>query len=580
MQNTGHIQRDKSLLAAALIAVFTFLVFSPVLLNDFVNWDDEANFVFNQSYRGLGFAQLKWAFTTLHMGHYMPLTWLSSGLDYVLWGMNPGGYHLTSLVLHSLNAGLFYLLVLFLLRYVLKKHDDAELKLAAAFGALFFAVHPLRTESVAWATERRDVLSGAFMFSALLYYARHAVGEAGKHLKGKSLALFACAVLSRENSAAFMPALLLLDVYPFRRLPANPLRWGAVKYRPVLLEKLPFFFLALFGTVLASAATIYSLPPEGAFPVPAGHRAALFIYGLAFYLRKTLLPFDLAPLYEPGPHFGLLSAPVLGSAALLLLAGGAIFALRRRYPALVVCGLIYGLFLLPTLGIAHTLSMVYDRYSYSACLGWAVCAAAGAALSLKWGVRVGEGFNFRRVVVGCLLAGGIFHFSLLSFFQSMIWKNSLTLWSHTISAVDGPNESAYLNRGQEFLRRGAYAAALQDYNHVLELNPRASDAYLNRAVARQNLGELPGAEEDFDTAWQLDSSNLRALFGRGLLALERGRAKTAVDDFTFLLNANFMRAEVLAARARAYAELGLERQARADADAAALLPPTPAQPQR
>ena len=556
---------------AALAGIFTFLVFSPVLFNDFVNWDDEANFLMNAHYRGLGLSQLKWMFTTLHMGHYMPLTWLSCGLDFTLWGMNPSGYHLTSLVLHSLGAALFCLIALFLLRFTLKGHDDLDLRMAAVFGALFFAVHPLRAESVAWATERRDVLSGVFVFGSLLCYMRHAAGEAGKNFKRRALALFACAILSRENSAAFMPALLLLEIWPFGRLPANPLRWGEKQYRPVLAEKLPFFFLAVFGTIMASAATIYSLPPEGAFPVPAAQRAALFVYGLAFYIRKTVLPFNLAPLYEIGPGFGVLSAQVLGSLALVAALGAAIILLRKKYPGLAAAGLLYVLFLLPTMGIAHTLSMVYDRYSYSACLGWAACAAGGAALLLKWGGPSGEGFNLRRVVLACLLAGCVLNFALLSFFQSMVWRNSLTLWTHTINVVPGPNESAYLNRGQELLRRGNFAAALKDYNHVLELNPHASDAYLNRAVARQNLGELDGAAEDFDTAWRLDSSNLRALFGRGLLALERGRAKEAADDFTFLLNVNFMKAPVLAARSRAYQALGRSAEALADSDAAEAL---------
>src|SRR5437867_1807987 len=147
-------------LLPCLIAFLTFLVFLPALQNGFVNWDDDKFLLNNPNYRGLSWTELHWMFTTFHMGHYQPLSWMTLGLDYLLWGMNPFGYHLTSLLLHAANAVLFYCVALRLLRPAHSSSavsEELALRIVAGFSALLFALHPLRVESVAWSTERRDV---------------------------------------------------------------------------------------------------------------------------------------------------------------------------------------------------------------------------------------------------------------------------------------------------------------------------------------------------------------------------------------------------------------------------------------
>src|SRR5213594_2199700 len=150
-------QRWVRWLAPLLVALFTLAAFLPTLQNQFVAWDDDKNFLDNPRYRGLGWAHLRWMFTAFHLGHYIPLSWVTFGLDYLLWGMNPFGYHLTNLVLHTANAVLFYFLTSRLLSLALPVPSapvDLRLAVSAGFGTLFFAIHPLRVESVAWATER------------------------------------------------------------------------------------------------------------------------------------------------------------------------------------------------------------------------------------------------------------------------------------------------------------------------------------------------------------------------------------------------------------------------------------------
>jgi len=151
------------------LTLVTLLVFLPALWNGFVEWDDQVTLYENQEYRGLTWPHIRWMFTTVLMGHWIPLTWLTFGLDYVVWGMNPLGYHLTSLVAFAANVPVFYFIALRLLRRA-TRFADATVRVSAIVATLSFAVHPLRAESVAWATERRDVLSGLFFLLTVLMY--------------------------------------------------------------------------------------------------------------------------------------------------------------------------------------------------------------------------------------------------------------------------------------------------------------------------------------------------------------------------------------------------------------------------
>src|SRR5881296_3102942 len=209
-------QRWVRWLAPLLVALFTLAAFLPALQNQFVNWDDKDNFLDNPHYRGLAWSQLRWMWTT-HLGHYIPLTWMTFGLDYLLWGLNPLGYHLTSLLLHVTNAVVFFFVVRWLLTRALPSPSERGYALAVSAGvaALVFAIHPLRVESVAWATERRDVLSGLLYLLTILVYLRAC--ERGARSRGwywAAVGLFAGALLSKAMAVSVPVVLLILDVYP------------------------------------------------------------------------------------------------------------------------------------------------------------------------------------------------------------------------------------------------------------------------------------------------------------------------------------------------------------------------------
>ena len=297
-----------------VVAGLTLFVFLPAVGNDFVNWDDDRNFLENPYYRGLSIENIRWMFTTFHLGHYHPLTWLSLGLDYVLWEMNPAGYHFTNIVLHTATALLVYFLILRLLGLATQAEEEtAELRFSAAFGALLFAVHPLRVESVAWVSERRDVLSGLFCVAAALLYLRGRLAA--------SVGLFAAALMSKVIVASLPVVLLLVDIYPLRKKPSFGL----------LLNKIPYFALAL-------AAGLFALSRQrtgvgGTFAdiaVEPVLRVTMSLYGLAFYAWKTVLPFGLAPQYVLGSSPGAFDLPLLvGSLAAIAVTAAAVFCVAQ-----------------------------------------------------------------------------------------------------------------------------------------------------------------------------------------------------------------------------------------------------------
>ena len=207
------------------LAAVAFLVFSPALLNGFVDWDDHINLTENPGYRGLGWTHIRWMFTTTLMGHYIPVTWLSFGLDYTLWGMNPFGYHLTNNLIHAANTALFYLIALRLLGKA-STPDGRHARAAGAMAALFFGLHPLRAESVAWVTERRDVCPACSSCSpSCCTWLRPCRRRARRRLLVGSVAVYALALMSKSIVMTLPVVLLLLDVYPLGRLPLRGGRW-------------------------------------------------------------------------------------------------------------------------------------------------------------------------------------------------------------------------------------------------------------------------------------------------------------------------------------------------------------------
>ncbi len=492
--------------------------FAPTWSNDFVNWDDDLVLTDNPAFRGLSPSHLRWMVTTSHAGHYQPLTWLSYALDHAVWGMDPRGYHLTNLLLHAANAVLVWMVLRSLLA---GRAPPQAMEVAAAAGALFFAIHPLRVESVAWATERRDVLSGFFWLLAVLAYLRAVAADAARPRTGPALAALALSLAAKAWGMTFPLVLLILDAYPLGRLRSDP--------RAVFREKLPFAVLAAAAAALAFRAQ-HSVPEMRAL---ADHgvaaRIAQAAYGLCHYPIATVLPVGLHPavLLEPGldPFRPRYLAAIVTVAAITAVAA----ICRRRAPWLLATWAAYVVIVAPVLGLAQTgPQLVADRYTYLAMLPWSALLTAG--LARVWAGATGPGS--RRTIAAVTLAA-LAGSAVLTFRQTRVWRNSFTLWNHTL-AVDPGNWIAYTNRG--FARTtdaevGDPDAALADYSAAIALNPRWYLPFFNRGNLRQARGDLAGAVTDHTQVIALLPNDPRGWNNRGWARQALGDWKGAAEDY-------------------------------------------------
>ncbi|MEI7481534.1 MAG: tetratricopeptide repeat protein [Elusimicrobiota bacterium] len=525
-----------SVIAPLAIALVTFLVFSGVLRNEFVNWDDDLNFLNNFHYRGLGPAQIHWMFTNL-LGHYIPLTWLTLGLDYVLWGMNPAGYHLTNLLLHCANAMVFYFVGRRLL--VLALSADAEpnrgwLALTAGFSALLFALHPLRVESVAWATERRDVLVGLFYLLTVLFYLK-AAACAEKARKARlfsiSVLFFAMSLLSKVSGSTLPLALLALDIYPLRRLPGDPRRWFSADLRRVWLEKIPFILLAIPACLLAVKAQhqIGALLSLGKLSV--AERLAQAMFGLAFYIHKTLLPLGLSPYYPLPDKINPFAAPfLLSGLAVVLITAGA-FALRRKWPAVLAVWACYAITLLPVLGFTQSgTHIAADRFTYIASFGLTLLAAWVAVWFLKEKCRLSLKM---AAVIMCVPLAVLSYFTWL---QVKVWRDSESVWRQAL-AINPSIAVAHNNLGMALNAHGHREEAMQHYNLALRVKPDYALAHNNLANALAAQGNTEEAIRHYDLALKAKPNYADAHYNLALALTRQGKMDAAILHYNLTLQA-------------------------------------------
>ncbi len=465
---------------AVLSATITFLAFLPALHGGFV-WDDQKNIVENPGFRSFDFRHLKWMFTTFFMGPYQPLSWLSLGLDFKFWGLKPFGFHLTNLLLHAANAALFFRVSRETLARALGKDDRAGI--AALAAALFFGLHPLRVESVAWITERRDVLAGLFVLSATWAYLRRRLGVA--------LGLYFLSLLSKASGATLPVAWLALDLYPLGRLDSR----AALK--EALIEKWPFFGLAFLAGVFAllgqlSAGNLVSLQAHG-----FSARLAQAALGSSFYIEKTLWPRHLCPLYPLPGHLALTEPRVWIATGALI---GVVIALRLcRVPwrAQAALWIYYWATLLPVLGILQNgPQLMADRYSYLSCLGWTLLAAAALTQATnRWQHRV---FVVPVIVLGALALG--------SWRQTRVWRDDDALWGAAV-ALHPDSAAIKLNYGLALAGKRRLFEALSIYEEASEIEPNNAMILTHQGYALLELRRYPEAEKTLKQALGLNANS-------------------------------------------------------------------------
>lgn len=553
--NAASLRRGMVLIA---VAVIVLAVFSPVTGNDFVRWADDANLLNNDAYRGFSWPQIRWMFTTFHWGHYQPLAWLTFAADWRIGGHDPRVAHATNVLLHSLNAVLLCVLIATLLRVVFGKEVGARpgFHASCAIGALVFALHPLRVETVAWASTRGDLLCASFWMLTILAYVNYATAAPSirrRALYLASILAYTLAVLSRGWAMTLPLVLFVLDVYPLRRLDTASLRRR-------ILEKVPFALLAAEAAAAALLARKIGMGMESFSDHGWASRFAQAAYGLCFYLGKTVMPIGLSPLYllkhsvDPfNPKYVLCVAVVAGLTLLL-------FRQRKRWPWAWAAWLCYGITVAPVLGFAQSgWQLVADRYGYLPLLPLGVLAAGGLVCVPIAAVRVVAG------TIVALWAG-------VTMRQIEVWHDTASLWNAALR-IDPGNYVARNLLGRERERLGDLAAAGRDYDEALRLDPRYIDAYLSRGRLRYRQRDLAGAEADFDEVIRLNPTTEDALLTRGMLRQERGDAAGAFEDYDMALLVNPDSADTLRNRAILYYKQG--RLIDAINDYGALLKRTP-----
>jgi tetratricopeptide (TPR) repeat protein len=506
-----------------LIVGATIAAFSRAVDNHFLVWDDLQYLVNNPAYKGLGWSNLAWAFSfqSARWGHYMPLVWLTWSLDYALWGMDPAGYIFVNILFHAANAVVFYLLTLELLRLTTHRRphvpsDDAQWKLQvwSALAALFFAIHPLRVESVAWITERKDVVSGLFYLLTVYVYVR----GRGRRIV-VPLLLFVLAVLSKCMVVSLPVVLIVLDVYPLRRLGGEN-GWFGPAARRVWLAKVPFLALAAVAAALAPLATRLASASWQAESYNLITRASFVAYSIWFYVYKTILPLGLSPLYERPRALDPASAKFLIAFTFTILTTVLLIALRRRFPAGLAVWVCYGAILAPVAGFVPVgPQIVADRYSYLACLGFAVLLAAG-------GLRLSARIDHRLLVAVAVLI--LAPLGLDTWRQIGFWKDSTVLWERAL-AVEPDCARCHLNLGAVLLEEGELNQAKVQLERALDLDPDNARANYDFALLSEKQGHPQQAIEHYRRSLAIQPQFWRASSNLSQLLRRRGQFHEAIE---------------------------------------------------
>jgi len=517
-----------------VIVAAVLAVFGRALEAGFVEWDD--NIVYdNPHIRGLDWERIRWMFTDLqYLWRYMPLTWLSWAITYELFGLNPFGYHLGNLVLHSANA----VLVFFLLRKLFLVGTEKEsiagrrnyLLWCCGLGALLWAIHPLRVEPVVWVTDLVYCQALFFLLISMLCYLDFCspANPRKRRFYWCSVGAFAASLLSYQTGLGYLLVLVLLDFWPLRRIDGAGKGWWRTSAAMRLgLEKIPFAAVAGLVTVLTLVARFN---PSGQQPRPVSlaefgivERVIQAFYIWAYYIWKPWFPTGLSPVYTSlmsikpmAPRFIL---SLLAVVALTILLGFK----RRRWPLLWTLWICHLLLLIPVLGLTEHPHYPNDRYSFIVSITWSVLAAAG--LLNLWRLTA-----LRRLMAGVVVVILVV-LGVLSYRQSRIWQDGVRLHEYIIAELgnDALSANLYLRLGRLHVKQGNDAKAADCFKRVLELSPNATDAHCDLGTLLQRQGKLEEAIGHYQAVLSFDPDDSNSHNNLGAALAAQGKLEEAVS---------------------------------------------------
>jgi len=501
----GSRQERAAWLALLLVPVL-WVAYVPILKNSFVGWDDPRNFLENPDFRGLGWTQLRWAWTTRLLGVYQPLSWMLLEAESAIWGLDPRGYHLTSLILICLNALVLDALVVALLRRCRPEEsarDPWRVHASTALAVALFLAHPLRVEVVAWVSCQPYLPSALFSMLAVLAYLRAHPAEGPPRL-GWSLAallLYTAGLLCKAVAIPLPLVLLILDVYPLGRLGLQRGRLFGRSSWSCWLEKVPYLVLgALFAAIAFKARqeneSLVSAPLFAELP----ERFAQACYGAWIYPLMTLWPSEITAYYPlPAAHQWEETRFVLAR-LLLVVATVVLIALRRILPALLAAWLSYLVILAPNSGLVRIGNQIAaDRYSYVAMIGLVPLLAVALAAALRPIVSPHQ----PAIALALILATLVVEIGLTRR-QCAIWHDSVALWTHAYDHGAANNSRVLNNLGYSLTLDGRVAEAVPYLRRALELEPSYANGRHSLGTALVALGRDDEAATEFQEALRLD----------------------------------------------------------------------------
>lgn len=517
--------------ALIMLIIGVLLAMSPNFFNEFSNWDDDVYLTDNPLVKQLSWHSVFMLFTSFHSGLYKPLVLLSFALEYHFAGLDPFIYHFTNVLIHLVNCLLVFL--------IMERLTD---KLAVVFGvALLFGIHPMHVESVAWVSERKDMLYSLFFLLAMQQYLRY------RDLNSKwsywvSVGAMLVSLTAKPMGVTFPIVLLLLDYHQGRKLD-----------RELVLDKLPYIVLGGGFGLLAYFSVSSSHALVERYDFTFWDNICVGFYGLLLYLWRFFVPTGLSCLY-PYPEkineqlpFIYAWAPSFALMALTLL----FYCFRKDRKSLF--GL---LFFLATVSlglqwIPLAPSVAFDHYAYISYFGlfYILCDRLYALYQSGYF----QASERRRVyfLAVCLFLSVLL--GTMSFYRSRVWRNPITLWTNVLDKYE--NATAYSNRGAYFMKKGEYARALYDFNQAIRVNPYMAEAYVNRGSVYSQFGQLDRSLAENQKAMRLRPFMYQPEVNIALIYSRQGRYKEALSILHSALEKNPMSPELYANRASVYVQL-------------------------
>lgn len=539
------------------LTLATLAAFWNVRCADFINYDDSAYITGNiHIQKGITLEAVRWAFTTGYQSNWHPLTWISYMLDFQLFGLNPHATHIINLLFHITNTLLLF--------FVFNRMTKTLWR--SAFVAALFALHPLHVESVAWAAERKDVLSTLFWMLTMISYYRYVQNQGPKHYM-PVIIFFTLGLMAKPMLVTLPLILLLLDYWPLQRIGFESVSWHNQKRFPALfliLEKIPLFILA----ALSSAVTYIVQKKGGSINMLAGltlgTRLSNAFVSYITYIQKMVWPEGLAVFY---PYSKSIPAWEPAGAVLIISAITiAVLYFSSRFKYLAIGWFWYLISLAPVIGIIQAGKQARaDRYTYVPLIGLFIMAAWGIPRLLeRWRLQGKALFAPAALALACL--------SVVTWKQAGYWQNSIKLFGHTLTVTDN-NYLAYTLRGNGYKTIGDNRRAIQDYNTAIGIKQDDFLAYYNRAFAYSNLGDYTQAVRDFKKALEINPEigGVFYYYSRGNAYAVIGNFNQASKDFSNVIGKAPGYSDAYFQRAIVYGRLGNPKKTYADMKRAASL---------